>query len=70
LTSITPVVVGGTMLAGGRGGVVGTLLGVYLISLLNNVMNFMDISSHLQLIVQGLIIMLAVSIYVEQKRTI
>jgi ribose transport system permease protein len=70
LTSITPVVVGGTMLRGGRGGVVGTLLGVYLISLLNNVMNFMDISSHLQLIVQGLIIMLAVSIYIEKKRKI
>jgi ribose/xylose/arabinose/galactoside ABC-type transport system permease subunit len=70
LASITPVVVGGTMLRGGRGGVIGTLLGVYLISLLNNVMNFMDISSHLQLIVQGLIIMLAVSVYIENKRRI
>jgi ribose/xylose/arabinose/galactoside ABC-type transport system permease subunit len=70
LASITPVVVGGTMLRGGRGGVIGTLLGVYLISLLNNVMNFMDISSHFQLIVQGLIIMLAVSIYIEKKRRI
>jgi ribose/xylose/arabinose/galactoside ABC-type transport system permease subunit len=70
LASITPVVVGGTMLRGGRGGVIGTLLGVYLISLLNNVMNFMDISSHFQLIVQGLIVMLAVSIYIESKRKI
>jgi ribose/xylose/arabinose/galactoside ABC-type transport system permease subunit len=58
------------MLRGGRGGVIGTLLGVYLISLLNNVMNFMDISSHFQLIVQGLIVMLAVSIYIESKRKI
>lgn len=70
LTSITPVVVGGTMLRGGRGGVIGTLMGVYLISLLNNVMNFIDVSSHFQLIVQGLIIMLAVSIYIEDKRKI
>jgi len=68
LTSITPVVVGGTLLAGGRGGVMGTLLGVYLVSLLNNVLNFMDISSHYQLIVQGLIVILAVSVYVEKKR--
>jgi ribose/xylose/arabinose/galactoside ABC-type transport system permease subunit len=70
LTSITPVVVGGTMLRGGRGGVIGTLMGVYLISLLNNVMNFIDVSSHFQLVVQGLIIMLAVSIYIEDKRKI
>ncbi|AUR01636.1 ABC transporter permease [Phaeobacter inhibens] len=68
LTSITPVVVGGTILAGGRGGVIGTLLGVYLISLLNNVLNFMDISSHYQQIVQGLIVIVAVSVYVEKKR--
>lgn len=70
LTSITPVVVGGTLLAGGRGGVLGTLLGVYLVSLLNNVLNFMDISSHYQLIVQGLIVIIAVSVYVEKKRTL
>ena len=70
LASITPVVVGGTMLTGGRGGVIGTLFGVYLISLLNNLLNFMDISSHYQLIVQGLIIILAVSVYVEKKRAV
>jgi len=68
LASITPVVVGGTMLGGGRGGVIGTLLGVYLISLLNNLLNFMDISSHYQLVIQGLIVILAVSLYVERKR--
>jgi ribose transport system permease protein len=68
LTSITPVVVGGTLLAGGRGGVIGTLLGVYLVSLLNNMLNYMDISSHYQLIVQGLIVIIAVSVYVEKKR--
>jgi ribose transport system permease protein len=70
LASITPVVVGGTFLSGGRGGVGGTLLGVYLISLLNNLLNFMDISSHYQLIVQGLIVVLAVSVYVERKRVV
>ena len=64
LDSITPVVVGGTMLAGGQGGVVGTLLGVILLSLLNNLLNFMDVSTFYQWIVQGLIIILAVSIFV------
>ncbi|MDO8986197.1 ABC transporter permease [Cypionkella sp.] len=70
LTSITPVVVGGTLLSGGRGGVIGTLMGVYLVSLLNNLLNFMDISSHYQLIVQGLIVIIAVSVYVENKKRV
>lgn len=68
LTSITPVVVGGTLLSGGRGGVIGTLMGVYLVSLLNNLLNFMDLSTHYQLIVQGLIVIIAVSVYVENKK--
>jgi ribose transport system permease protein len=69
LASITPVVLGGTMLSGGKGGVVGTLLGAFLISLLNNLLNFMDVSKHYQLVVQAVIIILAVSIYVERRRT-
>jgi ribose transport system permease protein len=70
LTSITPVVVGGTLLSGGRGGVIGTLMGVYLVSLLNNLLNFLDLSTHYQLIVQGLIVIIAVSVYVENKRKV
>lgn len=70
LTSITPVVVGGTLLSGGRGGVMGTLMGVYLVSLLNNLLNFLDLSTHYQLIVQGLIVIIAVSVYVENKKRV
>ena len=69
LASITPVVLGGTMLSGGKGGVVGTLLGAFLISLLNNLLNFMDVSKHYQLVAQAVIIILAVSIYVERRST-
>jgi ribose transport system permease protein len=68
LASITPVILGGTVLSGGRGGVVGTLLGAYLISLVNNLLNFMDVSKHYQLVAQALIIILAVSVYVERRR--
>jgi ribose transport system permease protein len=68
LASVTPVVVGGTMLSGGRGGVIGTLLGAYLIALLNDFLNFLHVSSEVQLVVQGLIIMLAVSVYRERRR--
>jgi len=70
LTSITPVILGGTVLSGGRGGVIGTLLGAYLISLVNNLLNFMDVSKHYQLIAQALIIILAVSVYKDRRRTV
>jgi ribose transport system permease protein len=68
LASITPVVVGGTVLSGGRGGVIGTLIGVYLLSLLNNLINFAGIPSHYQLIVQGAAIIVAVSVNLQRKR--
>jgi ribose transport system permease protein len=68
LSSITPVVVGGTILAGGKGGVLGTLIGVYLIILLRNLLNFMDITSFYQWIIEGLIIIIAVSFYVEKRK--
>lgn len=48
LSSITPVVLGGTPLTGGRGSVLGTLLGVFLVQTLNNVLNFLDISTFYQ----------------------
>jgi ribose transport system permease protein len=68
LSSITPVVVGGTLLSGGKGGVIGTLLGVYLIGLLYNVLNFVGIPTQWQLVVQGLVVILAVSVYVERRK--
>lgn len=67
LAAITPVVVGGTVLGGGRGGVVGTLLGVLLISFLNNILNYMNVSTFLQWVIQGSIIILAVSLYVKRS---
>ena len=70
LASITPVVVGGTVLSGGRGGVMGTLFGAYLVSLLNNLLNFLDVDTYVQLMVQGVIIILAVSVYVEHRKSV
>ncbi len=67
LQSITPVVVGGTILAGGRGGVFGTFLGVLLVAMLNNLLNFSGVSSYYQWVIQGMIIILAVGLR-RQKR--
>ena len=48
LGSITAVVIGGTMLTGGRGSALGTLLGVFMVQLLNNLLNFLDVSTFYQ----------------------
>ena len=70
LGSITPVVVGGTLLSGGIGGVIGTLLGIYLIGLIYNVLNYLDIPTNWQFLVQGLVVILAVSVYVEKRKPV
>ena len=46
-----------------KGRLLGTLLGVFLISFLNNVLNYMNVSTFLQWVVQGLIIIAAVSFH-------
>ncbi len=67
LQSITPVVVGGTILAGGRGGVLGTFLGVLLVSMLNNLLNFSNVSSFYQWVIQGIIIIVAVGLHTRRQ---
>jgi ribose transport system permease protein len=67
LRSITPVVIGGTLLSGGRGGVGGTLLGVLLVQMTDNVLNFMGISSYYQWMTEGLLVIAAVSLYVDRR---
>lgn len=60
LDVIASVVIGGTSLLGGRGGVGGTLIGALLIGTINNSMNLLHISSYYQLVVKGAIIVAAV----------
>ena len=60
LDVIAAVVIGGTSLMGGRGGVWGTLIGALLIGVINNGMNLLGISPFFQLVVKGLIIIGAV----------
>ncbi len=60
LDVIAAVVIGGTSLMGGRGGVWGTLIGALLIAVINNGMNLLGISPYFQLFVKGVIIIGAV----------
>ncbi len=58
--AIAAVVLGGTSMTGGRGKVQGTLVGVLLIGILNNVLSLENVSSDVQMIFKGLMVLLAV----------
>jgi ribose transport system permease protein len=60
LDAIAAVIIGGTRMTGGRGKIIGTFFGVLILGILNNMMNLMNVSPHLQGFVKGLIIIIAV----------
>lgn len=61
LDAIAAVVIGGTSLSGGTGGVGGTIIGVLIIGVLRNGLNLLGVSPFLQAVVIGLVIVLAVA---------
>ncbi|HEX4452797.1 MAG TPA: inner-membrane translocator [Kofleriaceae bacterium] len=62
LDAVTAVVIGGTALGGGRGSVIGTVLGTLVFSTLANGMNHLRVDSNLQLIFTGLVLLVAVGL--------
>ncbi|MFA5604209.1 MAG: ribose ABC transporter permease [Bacilli bacterium] len=62
LDAIAAVVLGGTSLAGGRGRVFGTVVGILIIGFLNNGLNILGVTSFYQDVVKGVVILLAVLI--------
>ncbi|UYZ15244.1 ribose ABC transporter permease [Brevibacillus sp. WF146] len=60
LDAIAAVIIGGTSLAGGKGGIAGTLIGALIMGILDNVLNLMNVSPFYQSIVKGLVILAAV----------
>jgi ribose transport system permease protein len=68
LDAIAAVVLGGTSLAGGVGGIFGTIIGALIIGVLNNSLNLMDVSSYYQLLLKGLVILVAVLLDRKQKK--
>ena len=60
LDAIAAVVIGGTSLAGGRGSVLGTIIGALIMSVLLNGLRIMSVAQEWQTVVTGLIIILAV----------
>jgi len=60
LNAILAVVIGGTTLKGGNGGVIRTLLGVLLVTLLSNCMNLLGVGTHIQSILSGAVFITAI----------
>jgi ribose transport system permease protein len=68
LNSIATTVIGGTALAGGKGGVWGTLGGVLIFGVLETVFNQLGVNPYLKTVLQGAIIILAVASYTMRSK--
>lgn len=60
LDSVTAVLVGGTTFEGGVGGLFGTLAGAFILSIMSNVLNMMNIFSYYQYVIKGLILIFSI----------
>jgi len=62
LESITAVVLGGTSLFGGRGNIMGTLVGALIVGVFRNGLQLMGVESIYQVLITGILVIVAVSI--------
>ena len=67
LMSIAAVVLGGTLLAGGKGNITGTLAGVAIFAVIDNVMGVMQVNPFLRDVVRGVVIVVAVAVYARRE---
>lgn len=67
LDSVAVVVVGGTALEGGRGGIGGTIAGVMILAILFNLVNLLNLNVESQLVIKGIVIIAAVALYSRRK---
>ena len=67
LESIAAVVLGGTALTGGRGGVIGTIGGVFILAVLDNTFNQLELNAFLKDVVRGIILIAAIAVYARRQ---
>ena len=68
LDAIAAAVIGGTSLMGGEGTIIGTMIGAFIMSVLKNGLNLMNVSQFWQQVVIGLVVILAVYLDTLRKR--
>jgi ribose/xylose/arabinose/galactoside ABC-type transport system permease subunit len=68
LVIISAVIIGGTGLAGGRGNLVGTFLGVAFLGVLQNGMDLVGLQAYWQLFVQGVVLIVAITVDEQFRR--
>ena len=60
MDAITAAVIGGASLAGGQGGIWGTMIGAMIIGILNNALNLLNVNTNYQDIATGVVVLIAV----------
>jgi ABC-type xylose transport system permease subunit len=70
LDAVAAACIGGTSMSGGVGRITGVAIGVLILSAVDNVMSLMNVSSYLQMVVKGVILLLAIcmDVYVNKNR--
>jgi ribose transport system permease protein len=66
LDAIAAVIIGGTAMAGGRGSIWGTVIGVFMLQIIQNMLNMAGLSPYLQGVVKGVVII--ASVYIQRQR--
>jgi len=72
LDSIAAVVVGGTSLFGGQGGIGNTIIGLLVLGVLNNGLDHVNVDSFLKILIRGLILLAAliINVYAQRMRAV
>ncbi|MDC0612037.1 ribose ABC transporter permease [Vibrio sp.] len=68
LDAIAAVVIGGTAMSGGKGAILGTLIGAMLLGVLNNGLNLAGVSPYVQNVIKGIIILVAIYIGTSKRK--
>jgi len=68
LNVIGAVVLGGTALSGGTGKLLGTVIGALIMGMLNNGLNIMGVNSFIQMVVRGIVVIVAVILTIDRKK--
>ena len=73
MKAIIMAAIGGTSLSGGKGSVIGGLAGVFIMCIINNLLNLMGISTFYQFVIQGVVLIASLMLgtlqsYLKSKR--